>query len=100
MEETKSTSGQGMASNAEPGKSSGGQSKKPQKKKWANKSGANIDDREVLLKVAGIEYKAPGRRQRVVLGAIVLGGNLLLVLAAILYFYNPSFKEFIYTLGK
>ena len=29
-----------------------------------------------------------------------LGGNLLLVLATILYFYNPAFKEFISTVGK
>ncbi len=100
MEETKPTSGQGMGSNSDSGRSSGPKSEKPQKKKWTNKSGAKTDDREVLIKVAGIEYKAPGRRQRVVLGAIVLGGNVLLLLAALLYFYNPSFKEFVYTLGR
>ena len=55
---------------------------------------------EVLIKVGSLEYKAPGRRQRVVLGAIVLGGNLLLVLAAALYFYSPAFKDFVYTLGR
>ena len=89
-----------MGSNQESGKSSSKQSKRPEKKKWTNKSGLNTQNSEVLIKVGSLEYKAPGRRQRVVLGAIVLGGNLLLVLAAVLYFYNPAFKEFIYTLGR
>ena len=74
--------------------------KKSKKKTWTNKSGISSDSNEVLLKVGGLEYKAPGRRQRVVLGAIVLGGNLLLVLATALYFYSPAFKEFISTVGK
>ena len=47
--------------------------------------------REVLLKVGGLEYKEPGKRQRVVISSIVIGLNALLVLAVIAYFYMPSF---------
>ncbi|WP_320667107.1 hypothetical protein [Prochlorococcus sp. MIT 1307] len=100
MDETKSSSGKGMGASQGSQKLGGEQSQKSKKKKWTNKSGAPSDGREVLLKVGGLEYKAPGRRQRVVLGGIVLGGNLILVLAVILYFYNPSFKEFIIHVGK
>ena len=99
MDETKQSSGQGMGSNQGANKSGSEQSKKSQKKKWTNKSGVAAESREVLIKVGSLEYKAPGRRQRVVLGAIVLGGNILLVLAAVLYFYSPAFKDFVYTLG-
>ena len=81
-------------------KSVGEQSKKSEKKKLTNRSGMKTESSEVLIKVGSLEYKAPGRRQRVVLGAIVLGGNLLLVLAAALYFYSPAFKDFVYTLGR
>ena len=81
-------------------KSVGEQSKKSEKKKLTNRSGMKTESSEVLIKVGSLEYKAPGRRQRVVLGAIVLGGNLLLVLAAALYVYSPAFKDFVYTLGR
>ena len=100
MDETKQSSGQGMGSNQGANKSSGEQSKKSQKKKWTNKSGERTESSEVLIKVGSLEYKAPGRRPRVILGAIVLGGNLLLVLATVLYFYNPAFKDFVYTFGR
>ena len=100
MDETKQPSGQGMIPSQNSGKASKDETKKPNKKKWANKSDTNTESQEVLLKVGSLEYKAPGRRQRVILGAIVLGGNLLLVLATVLYFYSPAFKDFIYTLGK
>ena len=90
-----------MAANqADADKPKGELTKKFDKKKWTKKSVATSEDREVLIKVAGLEYRAPGRRQRVVLGGVVLGGNLLLVLAVILYFYNPAFKDFISTVGK
>ncbi len=99
MAEIKQSSGEGIGAGQEANQSSVDQLKK-KKKKWTNKSGLKSEDSEVLLKVGSLEYKAPGRRQRVVLGSIVLGGNLLLVLAVTLYFYNPSFKEFITTVGK
>ena len=100
MDETKQSSGQGMGPEKGSKKSVSEQAKKPQKKKWTNKSGESTESQEVLIKVGSLEYKAPGRKQRVILGAIVLGGNLLLVLAAALYFYNPAFKDFVYNLGR
>ena len=89
-----------MGPNQGKDQSSKGQSQKAEKKKWTNKPSAKPDERQVLLKVAGIEYKEPGKRQRLVISSIVLAGNLLLVLATLLYFYNPAFKDFISTVGK
>ncbi len=57
-------------------------------------------EREVLIKVGGFEYKTPTKRTRVLLGGLVIGLNLLLVLATALYFYVPSFKDFIYNIGR
>ena len=68
-----------------------------QKKAKAN---SESDPREVLIKVGGFEYKTPTKKTRVFLGALVLGLNLILVLAVVLYFYNPSFQEFIYNVGR
>ena len=65
------------------------------------KSESNESGEEVLLKLpGGFKYKMPGKRQRVVIGSIVLGLNCLLLLAVILYFYNPAFKDFIYNVGR
>ncbi len=66
-------------------------------KKKTNKKGGG----ELLLKLpAGLEYRLPGKRQRVFLGATVVGLNLILVIAVIVYFYSPSFQEFVYNVGK
>ena len=100
MDDSKQTSGQGMGANQSAENPSLEPSKKSKKKKWTTKSQKNSDSRETLIKVGGLEYKAPGRRQRVVLGAIVLAGNVLLILATALYFYNPAFKDLISTVGK
>ena len=100
MDETNRSAGQGMGPNQGASQSNGEQTKQSQKKKWTNKSGVSTESNEVLIKVGSLEYKAPGRRQRLVLGSIVLGGNLLLILATVLYFYSPSFKEFVYTFGR
>jgi len=100
MDETKKTMAEGIGDKTGTEKLRNAKSKKSTKKKWTNKSVQSTEDREVLIKVAGIEYRAPGKRTRVLLGGIVLGGNLLLVLAALLYFYNPAFKDFIYTVGR
>ncbi len=62
------------------------------------KSGSSNE--EVLIKVGGFEYKTPGRRQRVIIGSIVIGLNLLLVIATVAYFYIPSFQQFIYNVGR
>ena len=100
MDETKKSSGKGIGDSQGADNSSGEKPRKSKKKVWANKSGVTTDSSEVLLKVGGLEYKAPGKRQRVVLGAIVLAGNVLLIAATALYFYSPAFKEFISTVGK
>ena len=100
MDETKQSSGKGMGDSQATDNYSAEKPRKSKKKIWANKSGATSDSSDVLLKVGGLEYKAPGKRQRVVLGSIVLAGNVLLILATALYFYSPAFKDFISTVGK
>ena len=82
-------------------------SKKPDKKKQAfsnnakEKSFSSPKDQEVLLNLpAGLKYKVPGKRQRVVVGGIVIALNILLILSVVLYFYSPSFQEFIYNFGR
>ncbi len=71
---------------------------KPKKAKpWTVKQ---KDESEVLLQVGGLKYKMPGKRQRGVIASTVLGLNLLLVIAVLLYFYNPSFQQYIYTVGR
>ena len=59
------------------------------------------DDQNVLLNLpAGLKYKIPGRRQRVIIGGIVIGLNAVLVLCVGLYFYSPAFQEFVYNFGR
>ncbi len=50
--------------------------------------------------LGGIKYRIPGKRQRIIVASIVLGLNLLLLLAVVLYFKNPEFREFIYNVGR
>ncbi len=58
-------------------------------------------DPDVLVNLpAGLKYKVPGKRQRVIIGSIVIGLNVLLVISVLIYFYSPSFQEFIYNLGR
>ena len=58
-------------------------------------------DAEVLVNLpAGLKYKVPGKRQRVIIGSIVIGLNVLLVISVLVYFYNPSFQDFIYNFGR
>ena len=64
------------------------------------KASSDSEGREVLIKVGGFEYKTPTKRTRVFLGGLVIGLNLILVLAVVLYFYSPSFHEFIYNVGR
>ncbi len=58
------------------------------------------NDRDVLIKVGPLKYRVPGKRQRVVLGSLVLILNLLLVLAVVAYFYVPSFQEFVFNFAR
>ena len=62
---------------------------------------SSSNDSDVLVNLpAGMKYKVPGKRQRVVIGSIVIGLNVLLVISVLFYFYNPSFQEFIYNFGR
>ena len=97
MPESKKTSGEGMV----PKKTS----TKPAKEKSLNKktkvSGpSSSQSGEVLFNVLGFQYRLPGKQQRIVIASVVLGLNVLLVLFVLLYFYNPSFKEFIFNFGR
>ena len=58
------------------------------------------DGREVLLKAGSLEYKMPGKRTRIFLGSLVVGLNLILLLAVGLYFYSPAFQTFVYNIGR
>ncbi len=58
-------------------------------------------DPDVLVNLpAGLKYKVPGKRQRVIIGSVVIGLNVLLVISVLVYFYNPSFQDFIYNFGR
>ena len=75
-------------------------SSKSKKRNTTDNSTTSSSEREVLIKVGGFEYKTPTKRTRVLLGALVIGLNLLLVLATALYFYVPAFKDFVYNIGR
>jgi len=62
---------------------------------------SNTNDPDVLVNLpAGMKYKVPGKRQRVIIGSIVIGLNVLLVIGVLVYFYSPSFQDFIYNFGR
>ena len=62
---------------------------------------SNPNDSDVLVNLpAGMKYKVPGKRQRVIIGSIVIGLNVLLVISVLVYFYNPAFQEFVYNFGR
>ena len=75
-------------------------SKRKKAKSSPNETSSSPADREVLIKVGGFEYKTPTKRTRVLLGSIVIGLNLILVLAVLVYFKNPAFQEFVYNVGR
>ena len=59
------------------------------------------DSGEIMFKLpGGMQYRIPGKRQRVVIGSLVIGLNLLLVIAVVVYFYVPSFQTFVYNFGR
>ena len=62
---------------------------------------SNPKDQDVLVNLpAGLKYKIPGKRQRVIIGSIVVGLNVLLVISVLVYFYSPSFQDFVYNFGR
>lgn len=75
-------------------------SSKSKKRNTTDNSTSSSSEREVLIKVGGFEYKTPTKRTRVLLGSLVIGLNVLLVMATALYFYVPAFKDFIYNIGR
>ena len=75
-------------------------SSKSKKRNTTDNSTSSSSEREVLIKVGGFEYKTPTKRTRVLLGSLVIGLNLLLVLATAIYFYVPAFKDFVYNIGR
>tara|TARA_Y100001968_G_C19217372_1_gene647894 strand:+ start:55 stop:300 length:246 start_codon:yes stop_codon:yes gene_type:complete len=76
-------------------------SKKNQTKRNPSQFQDKAKGQDVLLNLpAGMKYKLPGKQQRVVLGSIVVGLNLLLVVAVLFYFYNPAFQDFIFNIGR
>ena len=99
MEDTNQSSSEGFGSSSDSSSSIKKQSVKS-KKKWTTKTAVSPEESEVLIKVGGLEYKTPGKRQRLVIASIVVGLNVLLVLSVALYFYSPAFQEFIYNVGR
>ena len=62
---------------------------------------STFNDEDVLVNLpGGMKYKVPGKRQRVLIGSIVIGLNVLLVIGVLVYFYNPSFQDFVYNFGR
>ena len=101
MTDSKNSSGEGLGSNDKKDSKlkpigSIKNSRKPDKKNRSSDS----EPGEVLFSVGGLKYKMPGQRQRVLIGSIVVGLNVLLVIAVIIYFYSPAFQEFIYHVGR
>ena len=63
------------------GKSKGvNKSSNSKKSRFTADSGSTSDSGEVLLKVGPLKYRAPGKRQRVIIASIVIGLSLYLVL--------------------
>ena len=86
------------ASNSKNTKDKAIKTNKVQENKFKKK---NPNDPDVLVNLpAGLKYKVPGKRQRVIIGSIVIGLNVLLVISVLVYFYNPSFQDFIYNFGR
>ena len=86
------------ASNSKKNKDKAIKTDKLQENKF-NKSSSK--DPDVLVNLpAGLKYKVPGKRQRVIIGSIVIGLNVLLVISVLVYFYSPSFQDFVYNFGR
>ena len=90
-----------MGSKASNSKKNKDKSKKTEKEKRNVFKKSNPEDSDVLVNLpAGLKYKVPGKRQRVLVGSIVIGLNLILVVSVLFYFYSPSFQEFVYNFGR
>ena len=90
-----------MGSKASNSNNSNDKSKKTKKnQEKPRKFSTQIDPDVVVNLPGGLKYKIPGKRQRVLIGSIVVGLNVLLVISVILYFYSPAFQDFVYNVGR
>ncbi len=90
-----------MGSKASNSKKNNNSNTKANKVKGSKFKKSSSNDPDVLVNLpAGLKYKVPGKRQRVIIGSIVIGLNVLLVISVLVYFYNPSFQDFIYNFGR
>tara|TARA_Y100001968_G_C19185022_1_gene632332 strand:- start:356 stop:631 length:276 start_codon:yes stop_codon:yes gene_type:complete len=90
-----------MGSKASNSKSNKDKAIKTDKVKANKFKKSSTSDPDVLVNLpAGLKYKVPGKRQRVIIGSIVIGLNVLLVISVLVYFYNPSFQDFVYNFGR
>ena len=90
-----------MSSKASNSKKAKDKSIKTDKVKGNKFKKSSSQDPDVLVNLpAGLKYKVPGKRQRVIIGSIVIGLNVLLVISVLFYFYSPSFQDFIYNFGR
>ena len=90
-----------MGSKASNSKKTKDKGVKPGKAKETKFKKSDPNDSDVLVNLPdGLKYKVPGKRQRVIIGSIVSGLNVLLVISVLVYFYNPSFQDFIYNFGR
>ena len=65
-----------------------------------NSKTKSIDPNVDEYNFAGIKYRTPGKRQRIIVASVVLSLNVLLGLSVLLYFKNPGFKDLIFNLGR
>ena len=90
-----------MGSKASNSKKTKDKSKKAEKVQENKFKKSSPNDSDVLVNLpAGMKYKVPGKRQRVIIGSIVIGLNVLLVVSVLFYFYSPSFQDFVYNFGR
>tara|TARA_B100001029_G_C15008395_1_gene422598 strand:+ start:825 stop:1100 length:276 start_codon:yes stop_codon:yes gene_type:complete len=90
-----------MGSKASKSKKTNDKSIKTDKVKENKFKKSSPNDPDVLVNLpAGLKYKVPGKRQRVIIGSLVIGLNVLLVISVLVYFYIPSFQDFIYNFGR
>ena len=90
-----------MGSKASKSKKTNDKAMKTDKEKDIKFKKSSTNDPDVLVNLpAGLKYKVPGKRQRVIIGSIVIGLNALLVISVLVYFYSPSFQAFVYNFGR
>ena len=90
-----------MSPKASNPKRSKDKSQKNDNSQGTKKKFITTNDPDVLVNLpAGLKYKVPGKRQRVLIGSVVIGLNLLLVVSVVVYFYSPAFQDFVYNFGR